>query len=39
MTMLYGFLNIRIRKYSQEEMEAIKNGEVATQFKTALFHQ
>ena len=28
MTMLYGFLNIRIRKYSQEEMEAIKNGEV-----------
>ena len=27
MTMLYGFLNIRIRKYSQEEMEAIKNGE------------
>ena len=27
MTMLYGFLNIRIRRYSKEEMEAIKRGE------------
>ena len=27
MTMLYGFLNIRIRRYSKEEMEAIKSGE------------
>jgi len=28
MTMLYGFLNIRIRRYSKEEMQAIKSGEV-----------
>ena len=28
MTMLYGFLNIRIRRYSKEEREAIKSGEV-----------
>ncbi len=27
MTMLYGFLNIRLRRYSKEEMEAIKKGE------------
>ena len=28
MTVLYGFLNIRIRRYSKEEMQAIKSGEV-----------
>jgi len=27
-TMVYGFFNIRIRRYSKEEMEAIKRGDV-----------
>ncbi len=27
-TMVYGFFNIRIRRYSKEEMEAIKRGEI-----------
>ena len=30
MTMFYGFMNIRIRRYSKEEMESVKLAQIAT---------